>query len=179
MVHFCILMFGHLSSHVPSHVTVPGYGVVDLNTVYNTQTLFIDLKISLGCLTGNMLPKLEIKMQKEQEIQRCKELKVSPANHSLILVSAHLKNKGTLTIPNDTPIQPIVEEYEGGQGKEEIDIEDLYNGLKIVEQSELNYFNAILQKAQKLTMKAQGERPQKHSRRYDGKSKRTLKRHKN
>src|SRR6266566_9082563 len=165
MVHFCILMFGHLSSHVPSHVTVPGYGVVDLNTVYNTQTLFIDLKISLGCLTGNMLPKLEIKMQKEQEIQRHKDLKVSPANHSLILVSAHLKNKGTLTIPDDIPIQPVVEECEGGQGEEETDIKDPYDGLEIVEQLELDHFNAILQKAQKLAMEAQGERPQKRPRR--------------
>jgi hypothetical protein len=65
-------------------MTVPGYEAVNLNTVYTIQIGFIDLKNSLGCLVGSMLSKLEIKMLKQQGMQRCKALKVSPANHSLI-----------------------------------------------------------------------------------------------
>jgi hypothetical protein len=57
-------------------------------------------------------------------------------------------------------------------------IEERYEGLEIVEQSALDHFNAVLQKAQRATAEAEREMPRKRPRRYDGKSKRTLKRHK-
>jgi hypothetical protein len=50
------------------------------------------------------------------------------------------------------------------------------NGLEIVEQSALDHFSAILQKAQRAA--AEAFRDQKRLRTYDGKSKRTLKRRK-
>jgi len=54
-------------------------------------------------------------------------------------------------------------------------LEEPYYGLEIMEQSELDHFNAVLQKAQKLAAKAERENPQKCPRKYNGKSKRTLK----
>ena len=75
------------------------------------------------------------------------------------------------------PLQSTVEKCGGGQGKEDTDIEELYDdGPKIVKQSELDHFNTILQKAQRIA--AEAEKSQKHPKKYNGKSKRTLKRHK-
>lgn len=94
---------------------------------------------------------------------------------------AFLKNKDNLILSNDHDIllQPVVQECEDGHGEEEIHVEEPYNGLEIVEQSALDHFNAVLQKAQRAATEAQKEKPRKRPKRYDGKSKRTLKRHKN
>jgi len=56
-----------------------------------------------------------------------------------------------------------------------MDFEEPFCGLEIVEQSALDHFNAILQKAQTLVAQAEMEKPQKRPKRYNGKSKRTLK----
>jgi hypothetical protein len=61
----------------------------------------------------------------------------------------------------------------------ETDFEEPYNGLEIVEQSELDHFNAILQEAQRLAAKAEKDKPRKRPKIYYGNSKRTLKRQKN
>ena len=61
---------------------------------------------------------------------------------------------------------------------EETDLEKPCYGLEIVEQSALDHFNAVLQKAQELAAKAERENPRKRPRKYTGKSKRTLKRRK-
>ena len=75
------------------------------------------------------------------------------------------------------PLQSTVEECGGGQGEEETDIEELYDdGPEIVEQSELDHFNTILQKAQRIA--AEAGKSQKRPKKYNGKSERTLKRHK-
>ena len=62
--------------------------------------------------------------------------------------------------------------------KEETDSEEPCHGLEIVEQSELDHFSAVLQKAQELAAEAERKKTGKRPRHYDGKSKRTLKRHK-
>lgn len=89
---------------------------------------------------------------------------------------AHLENKDKLIISDDIPLQPAVEECESGHEEEEMDIDGPYDGLEIVEQSALDHFNAILQKAQSVAAEAEREKPRKRPRRYEGKSKRTLKR---
>jgi hypothetical protein len=129
-----------------------------------------------------MLSRLETKILKEQGRQGCK---VSSTNHSssdspsaALTVSVYLENKDQLIILNDRPLQPAVKEGEGGQREEETDIEEPYDGFEIVEQSALDHFNAILQKAQQLAAEAERMKPRKRPRRYEGKSKRTLKRHK-
>ena len=60
------------------------------------------------------------------------------------------------------------------------DLEDPYDsdGLEIVDQSELDNFVTIMQKAQKIAAQVEREKPRKCPRTYDGKSKRTLKQHK-
>jgi hypothetical protein len=50
--------------------------------------------------------------------------------------------------------------------------------LEIVEQSTLDHFNFVLQKAQELAAEAEKKKPRKHPKRYNGKSKKTLKRRK-
>ena len=80
-----------------------------------------------------------------------------------------------MVISNDRPLQPAVEECEGGQTEEETDLDD---GLEIVEQSALNHFSAILQKAQSLAAEAEKKNPRKRPKRYTGKSEKTLKRRK-
>ena len=56
-----------------------------------------------------------------------------------------------------------------------MDLENPYNDPEIVEQSALNHFNAILQKAQRTTAEAEKKGLQKHPKRYLGKSERILK----
>jgi hypothetical protein len=90
---------------------------------------------------------------------------------------AYLKFKDKAIIPTDMPLQSAVEECESGQGEEKTDSEELDDGLEIVEQSELDHFNAILQTAQRLAAESEKKAP-KRPKRYDGKSKKTLKRHK-
>jgi hypothetical protein len=75
----------------------------------------------------------------------------------------------------------VPEEYESSQGEE--DSETGFNNpydddLEIVEQSALDHFNSILQKAQSLAAKAEIEKPRKRPKRYKGNSERTLKRRK-
>ncbi|KAN0111274.1 hypothetical protein V8E52_008649 [Russula decolorans] len=86
----------------------------------------------------------------------------------------YFENKDNLIISDNGPLQHAVEECEGGQAEEEIAVKEPYNGLEIVEQSALDHFSAILQKAQRAA--AEASRDQKRPRTYDGKSKRTLKR---
>jgi len=62
-------------------------------------------------------------------------------------VSAYLKIKDRLIIPTGRPLQSSVEECDSGQQEEEMDFEEPFCGLEIVEQSALDHFNAILQKA--------------------------------
>ena len=83
-----------------------------------------------------------------------------------------------MIIPDNGPLQPAVKECEGGQREEETDLEEPYDDLEIVEQSALDHFNTVLQKAQSLAAKAEREKSRKRPRRYTGKSKRTLKQHK-
>jgi hypothetical protein len=71
-----------------------------------------------------------------------------------------------------------VEQCEGGQSEEETDLEETHDSLEIVEQSALDHFNNILLKAQELAANAEREKPRKRPKRYDGKSKRTLRRRK-
>jgi len=61
----------------------------------------------------------------------------------LLTTSDYFKNKDKTNFPMDRPL----EECKGGQWEEEMDLEDPYNDPEIVEQSALNHFNAILQKA--------------------------------
>jgi hypothetical protein len=93
---------------------------------------------------------------------------------------AYVENIDKINNPNDRHLQPAAEECGGGQREDEIDIEEPYEGLEIVEQSALDHFNAILQKAQGLAALAQGEKEKtrKRPRRYSGRSKKTLKQHK-
>ena len=52
------------------------------------------------------------------------------------------------------------EKCESGQGKEETNLDNSYDGdIEIVKQSELDHFNAILQKAQTLAAKKEREKP--------------------
>jgi hypothetical protein len=83
-----------------------------------------------------------------------------------------------MIIPANRPLQPADEKDEGAQGEDRTDLEESYDGLEIVEQSALDHFNAVLLKAQRTAAKAEKEKPRKRPRQYDGKSKRTLKRHK-
>ncbi len=69
-----------------------------------------------------------------------------------------------------------MEECEGGRSEEETDLKETHDSLEIVEQSALDHFNNILLKAQGLAAKAEREKPRKCPKRYDGKSKRTLRR---
>jgi hypothetical protein len=64
-------------------------------------------------------------------------------------MSTLLKNKDNLILSNDYDIlfQPVVQKCKDGQGGEEIHIEKPHNGLEIVEQSALDHFKAVLQKA--------------------------------
>lgn len=97
-----------------------------------------------------------------------------------LTASSHAKNKDNVDIrsldsPLDSPPQPA----EGDQWEKEIDLDDPSDDdLEIVEQSELDHFCAILQKAQRLAADAEREttKSRKRPRKYDGKSKRTLKR---
>lgn len=81
-----------------------------------------------------------------------------------------------MIIPADRPLSTCG--VKAGQGEEETNLEKQYDGLEIVEQSALDHFNSILQKAQKLAAKAEKNKSQKRPKRYEGKSKRTLKRRK-
>src|ERR1700679_356160 len=76
--YFCInIIFRHLgtkwcsfvflvSEICPGHVTVPGHGAINLNTVYSAQTFILTLKTLLECLARSMIQKLETKTRKEQ-----------------------------------------------------------------------------------------------------------------
>jgi hypothetical protein len=87
----------------------------------------------------------------------------------------HLKNKDNTIISTDEPLWQAVDECEGGQEEVEMIIEEPYTNLEIVEQLALNHFNSILLKAQRLAAKAERRNPQKQPKRYDRKSKKTLK----
>ena len=80
--------------------------------------------------------------------------------------------------PPDSPLQPAIKGGDDGQSIDEINLEDPCSGLEIVEQSKLDHFNAILKEAQRVAVKAEREKSRKRPKTYDGKSKRTLKRHK-
>ncbi len=78
------------------HMTVPGYGVVNLNTVCSAQFILLTLRNLLGCLTRSTLWKLETKMQKGWGMWGRRAIKVSSASHcgkfSLIhMVSPYLQ----------------------------------------------------------------------------------------
>jgi hypothetical protein len=104
---------------------------------------------------------------------------VSSANHfGFDSASAYFGKKDKFIVFNSGPLQPAVEEYEADQEGGEIAIEEPYDGLEIIEQSALDHFNSILHKAQRAAAQAEKEKPQKCPRRYNGKSARTLKRHK-
>jgi hypothetical protein len=96
-----------------------------------------------------------------------------PANASI-----HLKNKDNTIISTDKPLWQAVDECEGSQEEVEIIIEEPYTDLEIVKQSALDHFNSILLKAQKLAAEAERRNPWKRPKRYDGKSKKTLKQQK-
>ena len=66
--------------------------------------------------------------------------------------SASLENK--IVVPTDRSLQLAVGGREGGQEELEANFEELYKGVEIVEQSALDHFNAILQKAQCLAAQA-------------------------
>jgi hypothetical protein len=84
-----------------------------------------------------------------------------------------------MAIPIHRALQPAIDECEDGQEEERTDSEEpCCDDLKIVEQSALDHFSATLQKAQYLAAQAEREKPRKRLKQYDGKSKRTLKRHK-
>ena len=66
-----------------------------------------------------------------------------------------------MAAPTNT-LQPMPKECESRQGKEKTNLDNPYdNDLEIVVQSELDHFNAILQKAQSLAAKKEREKPQK------------------
>jgi hypothetical protein len=83
-----------------------------------------------------------------------------------------------MAIPIHRPLQPAIDECEDGQEEERTDSEEPCDELEIIEQSALDHFSATLRKAQYLSAQAEREKPQKCPRWYDGKSKRTLRRHK-
>jgi hypothetical protein len=64
------------------HVTVPGYRLVSLDTVYSFKKVPITLKNSQECLARNMSQQYKLKMPKGQGRQGCRSLKVSSANQS-------------------------------------------------------------------------------------------------
>jgi hypothetical protein len=139
-----------------------------------------------------VLQKLKTKIYKWQEVQGCRGFKVGPANSGSDLANSHICLFQAKTItPTDEPeqtLQPAVEEWNSSQPKEgdsegEVGVEEpCYSsddGLEIVEQVALDYFNSILQNAQKLAAEAEKQKPRKRPRRYNGKSKRTMKRQEN
>ena len=75
----------------------------------------------------------------------------------------------------DEPLQPTIDECEGVQEEVEAESEERYGDLEIVEQSALDDFNSILKRAQQLAAETERMMPQKRPRKYDSKSKRTLK----
>ncbi len=93
------------------------------------------------------------------------------------LTATYVKNKDKI-VPTDRTLQPAVEECEGGQEEGEIETEEPCDCPEIVEQSALDHFSSILQKAQKLAAEAERKKHPKHPKQYDGKSTRTLKRQK-
>ena len=87
----------------------------------------------------------------------------------MILIS--IKNKDRSNIPASQLFQPAIEESDDGQGDDEMDI----NNLEIVEQLALDHFSVFLREAQELADWKEKENLWKHPKRYDGRSKRTLK----
>jgi hypothetical protein len=83
-----------------------------------------------------------------------------------------------MAIPIHGSLQPAIDEHEDGQEEVRTDSEEPGDDLEIIDQSALDQFSATLQKAQYLAAQAEREKPQKCPKQYDGKSKRTLKRHK-
>ncbi len=79
-----------------------------------------------------------------------------------------------MIVHTDGPLQPAIKECEGVQ-EVEMESKEQCDNLKIVEQSALNHFNAILKKAQELGVEAEKIKSQKCPRKYDSKSKRMLK----
>ncbi len=62
----------------------------------------------------------------------------------------------------DGPLQPAIKECEGVQ-EVEMESKEQCDNLKIVEQSALNHFNAILKKAQELGVEAENDKVPKAS----------------
>ena len=96
----------------------------------------------------------------------------------LLTAPLSLKNKDNASNPIDTALQHAVKEHEGGQEDEETKFEAPYDGLEIVKQSALNQFNYILLNAQRIAAEAERKMPQKHPKRYTGRSKSMLKQQK-
>jgi hypothetical protein len=80
----------------------------------------------------------------------------------------------------DTPLQPDVEDSEEGQmsGEENASGETYDSDFEILEQSALDSFTAILQKAQRIATEAEKKNFRKRAKTYDGKSERSQRRHK-
>ena len=102
----------------------------------------------------------------------------TPALISADIYLLYLKNKDKITIPSNKLLQPAAERHDSGQEEEETEVEEQCNGPEITEQSALNCFNSTLQNALECATKAEHGNPRKRPTRYDGKSKRTLKRRK-
>jgi len=116
------------------------------------------------------------KRAREVRVQRAQSEFCQPLLQPRFLLTPRLSQyKDILNDPDDGPLQPAIGEWEGGQVEEEIDVDDC---LEIVEQSALDHFNSVLQKAQRAAAQAEKDNPRKRPKRYDGTSKRTLKRRK-
>ena len=113
-----------------------------------------------------------------QKKQGRKGREVSCACHTPTKSHSQPVIEGKTIIPDDTILQPAVGMCEGGQREEEIDIEEPCYDLEIVEQTALEHFNAVLQKAQEVAAEAEKKNPRKRPRKYTGKSDKTLRRHK-
>ena len=102
----------------------------------------------------------------------------TPALISADIYLLYLKNKDKITILPNRLLWPAAERYDSGQKEEKTEVKEQYNGPEITEQSTLDCFNSTLQNALKCATKAEHKNLQKCPKRYDGKSKRTLKQQK-
>ena len=123
-------------------------------------------------------------MQKRPERQRCRAFRVSSAYYFTINPSNDFlrwnKDKINITFPPNEALDdtlpsrvedPELDQCVFGQSSDEESADD------ITEESALDWFNAILQKAKQVSEQAEKERRKtcKWPRTYDGKSERTLK----
>ncbi len=167
MVQFCIFMSGHLSR---SRDCAWLRSCQLKHRLQHPNCLIIPQKVTRMPSKKHFVKARNKNLEKARNVtvQRSKGEICEPLQLWFLLTATYVENKDEI-LPNRPP-QPAVEETE---------VEEPHGCLEIVEQSELDHFSSILQKAQALAAEAERKKPHKHLKRYDGKSTRTLKQQKN